>query len=82
MNYQSQSLQVHEAEAMKAEPEVLKRVITSYKLMLDFYGMQLLSEESGLVGRSSPPRNFGNRYRNLVSEYINDVTPSLKLTPP
>ena len=70
MNYQSQPLQVHEADSMKAEPEVLKRIITSYKLMLDFYGMQLLSEESGLVGRSSPPRNFGNRYRNLVSEYI------------
>lgn len=68
MNYQSQPLQPHEIEAMKADSEVIKRVVTSYKLMLDFYGMQLLSEVTGLVGRSAPPRSFGKRYRNLVSE--------------
>lgn len=58
---------------MKGDPEVIKRVVASYKLMLDFYGMQLLSEESGLVGRSSPPRNFGTRYRNLVSKCRQDM---------
>ncbi|KAF5311698.1 hypothetical protein D9611_009418 [Ephemerocybe angulata] len=66
MNYESQPLQGHEIEAMKADPEVIKRIVTSYKLMLDFYGMRLISEDSGLVGRSSPPRDFAKRYRNLV----------------
>lgn len=66
MNFESQPLQPHEIEAIKADTAAMKRVLTSYKLMLDFYGMALLSEESGLVGRAAPPRNFVARYRNLV----------------
>lgn len=68
MNYQSQPLQRHEIEAMGSDPAVVNRVVQSYSMMLDFYGMTLLSEESGLVGRSKPPRNFATRYRNLVRE--------------
>jgi hypothetical protein len=68
MNYQSQPLQRHEIESMKSDPAVVKRVVQSYTMMLDFYGMALLSEESGLVGRSGPPRDFATRYRNLVRE--------------
>ena len=68
MNYQSQPLQRHEIEAMKSDPAVVKRVMQSYSMMLDFYGMELLSEESGLVGRSRPPRNSDTRYMNLVRE--------------
>ncbi|KAG6850749.1 hypothetical protein H0H93_009372 [Arthromyces matolae] len=68
MNFRSQPLQRHEIESMRANPLILDRVITSYKMMLDFYGMRLVSIESGLVDRSLPPRNFVARYINLVRE--------------
>lgn len=66
MNYESQPLQLHEIQAMKSNPVIIERVIQSYRLMLDFYGMRLISAESGLVDRVLPPRNFETRYRNLV----------------
>ena len=68
MNFNSQPLQTHEIESMKADPVILERVIRSYQLMLDFYGMHLVSEETGLVDRVLPPRYFAPRYRNLVRE--------------
>jgi len=66
MNYDSQPLQTHEIESMKADPIIIERVIKSYQLMLDFYGMHLVSKETGLVSRALPPRYFAPRYRNLV----------------
>ncbi|PPQ76388.1 hypothetical protein CVT26_015377 [Gymnopilus dilepis] len=66
MNYESQPLQVHEINAMKSDPVIIERIIESYKLMLDFYGMRLISAETGLVGRALPPRNSAARYYNLV----------------
>ncbi|KAF8807138.1 hypothetical protein BYT27DRAFT_7189231 [Phlegmacium glaucopus] len=66
MNYDSQPLQTHEIESMQADPIIMERVIRSYRLMLDFFGMHLVSEETGLVDRALPPRYFAPRYRNLV----------------
>jgi len=63
MNYQAQSLQVHEITKMKADHGVIQRLMRSYRLMLDFYGMQLISEETGLISRSP---NYSTRYRNLL----------------
>lgn len=66
MNYQAQPLQPHEIQKMKADPTVVRRVIKSYRLMLDFYGMELLSSETGLLKRSG---NYAARYHNLLREY-------------
>ncbi|KAJ7784428.1 opioid growth factor receptor conserved region-domain-containing protein [Mycena metata] len=66
MNFESQPLQPHEITAIKADPRALERLLASYKLMLDFYGMRLVSEETGAVDRALPPRNYGARYENLV----------------
>jgi len=66
MNYESQPLQAHEIRAMKADPTIVARIIESYKLMLDFYGMRLVSADTGLVARVLPPKNYAGRYRNLV----------------
>jgi len=63
MNFRSQPLQLHEETAMRASPEVKSRVLASYKLMLDFYGMQLVDESTGELERS---RDYGPRYRNLI----------------
>jgi S1-C subfamily serine protease len=68
MNYESQPLQMHEIRAMRAESAVMERVITSYRLMLDFYGMRLVSSETGVVDRCLPPRNYAARYNHLVRE--------------
>lgn len=54
---------------MKANPVIMQRVVKSYELMLDFYGMRLVSRETGLLGRVLPPRNYEIRYRNLVSKW-------------
>ncbi|KAG6918768.1 hypothetical protein DXG01_011959 [Tephrocybe rancida] len=67
MNYASQPLLRHEIEAMKADSTILNRIATSYKMMLDFYGMRLISLDSGLVDRALPPRNYASRYKNLSS---------------
>lgn len=69
MNYEAQRLLPHEIQAMKTSKEVIRRLTRSYEIMLDFYGMALLSEETGLVGRSLPPRNYTSRYKNLLREY-------------
>ena len=46
MNYLSQPLQPHEIESIKLDPEAIRRLIRSYELMLDFYGMRLVSEQT------------------------------------
>jgi len=68
MNYASQPLQLHEIDSMKADSHIIDRILASYQLMLDFYGMQLLSSDTGLLVRSLPPKNHAPRYRNLVRE--------------
>lgn len=68
MNYESQPLYKHELAQMKADPVIVQRIGESYKLMLDFYGMQLVSEVTGLVARSSPPQKSAACYHNLTSE--------------
>ncbi|KAF9483379.1 hypothetical protein BDN70DRAFT_873878 [Pholiota conissans] len=73
MNYESQPLYKHEIERMKADPVIVQRVIESYKLMLDFYGMRLASEATGFVERSLPPRNYEQRYQNLVRSSHNNL---------
>ncbi|KIY45642.1 hypothetical protein FISHEDRAFT_49021 [Fistulina hepatica ATCC 64428] len=73
MNYWSQPLQKHEIERMKASPEIVKRVITSYELMLDFYGMRLVSAETGQVDRSLPPRYYKSQYENLTWSSHNNL---------
>ena len=70
MNFESQPLQRHEIASMKEDPKVMDRLVTSYRMMLDFYGMRLVSVDSGLLERAPPPRDFSRRYRNLVREFI------------
>jgi len=51
MNSYSQELQLFEAKAIAEDPKLTKRLIKSYRLMLDFYGMELACETTGLVRR-------------------------------
>jgi len=52
MNFSAQPLSKYEASIMRRDAAIRKRVIVSYKMMLDLYGMCLLDEELGTVGRN------------------------------
>jgi len=62
----------HEIEMMKNDREIMRRLVKSYEMMLDFYGMRLLSD-AGLVGRAPPPCDFKSRYRNLLRKPHNNL---------
>jgi hypothetical protein len=66
MNFESQPLQKHERAAMTADEAILERVMESYRIMLDFYGMRLADEQTGLLERSD---DYRPRYKNLIRKY-------------
>lgn len=49
-------------QLFRRDEKVKKRSLTSYKIMLDFYGIELLSEETGEVKRAV---NWKERFANL-----------------
>ncbi|TCD70882.1 hypothetical protein EIP91_001190 [Steccherinum ochraceum] len=79
MNPAAQSLQLHEREAMKSNQTIIGRVLESYRIMLDFYGMELdstLDEEEaqipiGLLKRTSDEEVNAERYKHLNRSFHN-----------
>lgn len=49
MNWYAQPLQRHEMEVMCGDSECRARLLRAYRMMLNFYGMELVSVESGRV---------------------------------
>ena len=47
VNFQASRLHKHELLAIRADPEIRSRVIRSYEMMLDFYGMKLVDRDTG-----------------------------------
>jgi len=70
LNYAAQPLQKHEIKAMTEDETIMGRILTSYKLMLDFYGMRLENEATGLISRSE---NHTTQYRNLCRSPHNNL---------
>ncbi|KAI8978764.1 opioid growth factor receptor conserved region-domain-containing protein [Trametes punicea] len=70
MNYEAQPLQKHEIATMKADAAVMERLHRSYMMMLGFYGMELVSRETGELRRAD---NWEDRYRNLVRAPHNNL---------
>ncbi|KAL4224936.1 hypothetical protein ACF0H5_015632 [Mactra antiquata] len=68
LNMHAQELQLHEIEKLKKNKTARKRVLTSYKMMLDFYGMELLNEKDGIIGRAD---NWRDRFQHLNRSYHN-----------
>ena len=62
MNWDAQILQRHEAETMKNSPEIMERVLRSYRLILGFYGAELVDEATGELRRAD---NYVERFDNL-----------------
>ncbi|CAF0756255.1 unnamed protein product [Adineta ricciae] len=64
LNWSAQPLQKHEIEAIKSDPKALKRLLESYRMMLGFYGFELVDEQSGQIRRLRGD-NYKSRFRNL-----------------
>jgi len=68
MNSQSDPLNKAEAKLMRKDMEISSRIVKSYKMMLDFYGIVLVDELTGRVERGA---NWKNRYDNLNRHHHN-----------
>lgn len=64
LNYEVHPLQKHEAAIIAADPLLQAKIMKSFDLMLDFYGMKLLNPSTGEVCRGD---NYLKMYRNLVT---------------
>lgn len=68
MNYRAKELFEHEAEIIRSTPECKARVLLSYKMMLDFYGLRLVDEETGEIVRAE---NWKERFAHLNRSFHN-----------
>ncbi|XP_067410212.1 opioid growth factor receptor isoform X2 [Emydura macquarii macquarii] len=62
MNWRAKPLTCKEIQAFKRSQEVMQRFVRAYKLMLGFYGINLVDQETGQVERAE---NWAQRFRNL-----------------
>ncbi|KFQ39799.1 Opioid growth factor receptor, partial [Mesitornis unicolor] len=62
MNWRAKPLTSQEIKAFKKSKEVMQRFIRAYQLMLRFYGIILVSEETGELKRAE---NWAERFQNL-----------------
>jgi len=69
LNHYAEQLQLHEAKAIASDPILQGRIITSYELMLNFYGMKLVDRKTGKIERN--PENWKERYSHLNHSFHN-----------
>ncbi|KFV08866.1 Opioid growth factor receptor, partial [Pterocles gutturalis] len=62
MNWRAKPLTCQEIQAFKKSKEVMQRFIRAYQLMLRFYGIILINEETGELKRAE---NWAERFQNL-----------------
>ncbi|XP_015737080.1 opioid growth factor receptor isoform X1 [Coturnix japonica] len=62
MNFRAKPLTCLEIEALKKSEEVMERFIRAYRLMLRFYGIILVNQETGELERAE---NWNERFVNL-----------------
>lgn len=62
MNFRAKPLTCQEIEALKKSEEVMERFIRAYRLMLRFYGIILVNQETGELERAE---NWAERFLNL-----------------
>ncbi|XDV51707.1 hypothetical protein PO909_020543 [Leuciscus waleckii] len=62
VNWDAHVLTKKEIKAFRKDEEAKRKLVESYKLMLDFYGIRLVDETTGEVDRAP---NWTDRFRNL-----------------
>ncbi|XP_062843003.1 opioid growth factor receptor-like protein 1 isoform X2 [Trichomycterus rosablanca] len=70
VNPYATALTEKEIKLFHEDEEVKKRLLKSYNLMLDFYGIKLLNQETGEVDRR---RNWRERFENLNRNTHNNL---------
>ncbi|KAK9529454.1 hypothetical protein VZT92_013544 [Zoarces viviparus] len=70
MNYEASTLTKEEITGFCQSDTAKANLVKSYKLMLDFYGIELCDEETGEVKRAS---NWRDRFNNLNSRLHNNL---------
>ncbi|XP_010775651.1 opioid growth factor receptor-like [Notothenia coriiceps] len=70
MNYQARTLTKGEIKDICQSSLALENLLESYKLMLDFYGIELLNEQTGELTRGL---NWKARFNNLNSHTHNNL---------
>ncbi|XP_071377350.1 opioid growth factor receptor-like protein 1 isoform X2 [Centroberyx affinis] len=70
VNYQASELTKEEIEAFLASEQAKENLLKSYKLMLDFYGIELYNVETGEVRRAS---NWREQFYNLNNNTHNNL---------
>ncbi|XP_058859422.1 opioid growth factor receptor-like [Acipenser ruthenus] len=70
MNYRAYELTQKEMKAFQQSEEAKQRLVKSYKLMLGFYGIELVDEGTGEVRRAN---NWEERYSNLNRNSHNNL---------
>ncbi|XP_078334785.1 uncharacterized protein LOC111125887 isoform X5 [Crassostrea virginica] len=68
VNSYAQELKSHEVEAIMDDPDAFDRVLRSYEMMLDFYGMELSDKTTGEIRRAA---NWKVRFQHLNGSYHN-----------
>ncbi|XP_013774316.1 opioid growth factor receptor-like protein 1 [Limulus polyphemus] len=66
MNSGGHALQLHEAKAIKSDPQSKKRVFRAYTMMLDFYGIEFTNQYTGELKRG---KNWEEKAKSL-NKYI------------
>ncbi|XP_073463592.1 uncharacterized protein [Aquarana catesbeiana] len=70
MNNRAKPLTEKEMEEMKKDEAVMQRLLQSYKLMLGFYGIELVDSKTGKVARAD---NWKERFSNLNTNTHNNL---------
>ena len=68
MNFHAQELQLHEAQKIMEDQKAQKRVLKSYMMMLDFYGMKIKDKVTGEIEKAE---NWKERFQHLNRSYHN-----------
>jgi hypothetical protein len=71
MNDLAQKLYLSEIEVLKNDDQCKERLLTSYDLMLDFYGFKLVDRTTGEVGLKDDESERKKRFANLNSRSHN-----------
>jgi len=62
MNWSAQELQRHELDIFRVESNIQRRILKSYRMMLNFYGFELVDEQTGELRKS---HDYAPHFSNL-----------------
>ncbi|KAN0021478.1 hypothetical protein ACTFIU_010078 [Dictyostelium citrinum] len=80
MNYQAYALNRIESKLFRNDIDIAKRVIRSYELMLNFYGIRLVNKHTGQLERSKDLQHSKKQFNNLSHNSHNNLRISRIIT--